>query len=377
MSRNLNTETQRHREEPVLSVPLCLCGENSKPRLSRVAIGAGVFAALLLMSGCAATRPPLLTPPEPPMVWPKSPDQPRLRYLGEITASSDVRPAKSLGTVLDELVHGPTPPSHLVSPHAVAVHEDGIRIAIADTSAGCVHWFDIEQQQYQRIASVGNAAEQFDRPGAVCWAGDELWIADAGRPGIARWNHTTPAANQSPWIGLDTLKRPAGLAYCSTNRLVYVADAGLHRIVVFDLGGRQVLEFGSQGSGPGQFNFPTQLACHGQELVVVDTLNFRIQRLALDGTPIGSFGRKGDAAGDLSLPKGVAVAPDGSIWVVDANFENVQAFAADGRLLMAFGQEGHAPGEFWLPAGACIDTRRRLWIADSFNRRVQVFGLLE
>jgi len=76
------------------------------------------------------------------------------------------------------------------------------------------------------------------------------------------------------------------------------------------------------------------------------------------------------------LPKGVAVGPDGNVWVVDAHFENVQAFAPDGRLLLAVGREGHAPGEFWLPAGICVDAKRRIWIADTYNSRVQVFELL-
>ncbi|MEZ6085720.1 MAG: hypothetical protein R3E58_17650 [Phycisphaerae bacterium] len=67
------------------------------------------------------------------------------------------------------------------------------------------------------------------------------------------------------------------------------------------------------------------------------------------------FGRKGDAAGDLALPKGVAYDASGNIWVADAHFENVQAFTTQGELLMAFGEEGTGVGEFWLPAGVFID----------------------
>jgi sugar lactone lactonase YvrE len=105
-------------------------------------------------------------------------------------------------------------------------------------------------------------------------------------------------------------------------------------------------------------------------------MNFRVQRLRPDGTPIYAFGQKGDATGDFGLPKGVAVDAHGNIWVVDANFENVQAFSPEGQLLMVLGSEGHDPGEFWLPAGAFIDARQRMWIADTYNRRVQVFELL-
>jgi sugar lactone lactonase YvrE len=105
-------------------------------------------------------------------------------------------------------------------------------------------------------------------------------------------------------------------------------------------------------------------------------MNFRVQRFSGDGDFLGMFGRKGDAAGDFALPKGVAVDGNGAIWVVDAQFENVQGFLPDGRLLLSFGGEGQEPGRFWLPAGLAIDDRRRVWVADSYNRRVQVFELL-
>jgi sugar lactone lactonase YvrE len=91
---------------------------------------------------------------------------------------------------------------------------------------------------------------------------------------------------------------------------------------------------------------------------------------------MGMIGRKGDAAGDLALPKGVAIDREGNVWVVDAHFENVQIYSSTGQLLLAVGQEGNKPGEFWLPAGMCIDRQNRVWIADTYNRRVQVFELI-
>ena len=77
---------------------------------------------------------------------------------------------------------------------------------------------------------------------------------------------------------------------------------------------------------------------------MADSGNFRVQVLDLDGEVQAVFGEKGDAAGDLSLPKGVATDSQGNIYVVDAHFENVQVFDSTGRLLMAFGREGRADG---------------------------------
>lgn len=334
--------------------------------IHRIALAAVVVS----LAGCSQHRSGPLNPPSVPIVWPKPPDAARIRYLGELQSSSDVRPAKSIGQVLDEVFHGPAKPIHLVSPRAVAVHADGDRVAIADPGIRCVHVFDLAGQVYQCVTSC--AGEALGCPAAVLWVGESLFIADSEVHGVAI--SAGPAGER--WLGRDILKRPAGLAYCSQNELLYVSDAAAHQVFTFDLQGRTAMQFGSHGTEAGQFNGPTQLACIGDVLAVVDSLNFRVQRFSLDGTPLGQFGAKGDASGDLALPKGVAVGPDGNLWVVDAHFENVQAFTQDGRLLLAFGQEGHKPGEFWLPAGACTDGKRRLWIADSYNRRVQVFEML-
>jgi DNA-binding beta-propeller fold protein YncE len=273
----------------------------------------------------------------------------------------------------------------------VAVDAGGDQVAIADTNGRCVHLYDLEAQRYGRIDAVGAPPRPFECPVAVAWADDTLWVADSKLAIVVRtsrpWAHRrdgggTPSGGDAAptWqpIGEGELVRPAGMAYSAANELVYVVDTAAHSVKAFDRSGVMTLSFGEQGAGPGQFNFPSHVACAPDgTLVVSDSLNFRVQRFDAQGAPMGSFGGKGDAAGDLSLPKGVAVDPDGNVWVVDANFENVQAFTPEGNLLMAMGGEGHEPGEFWLPAGVTIDGRRRMWIADTYNRRVQVFELLE
>jgi DNA-binding beta-propeller fold protein YncE len=348
---------------------------------------------VLLLAGAGCRQPAMsfLAAPEPAIVWPPAPDEPRVRYVGSLTGSEDLGIRKSLGEVWDELIFGPKPPSRLVSPQAVAVDAAGNRVAVADVNGKCVHVFDLAARAYAPLVAVGTpggstraptsrpdgagaGGDLLESPVAVCWAGDTLWAADSRLHGLAVFG----PRGASRWVGLDRLKRPAGMAYCPSNQLCYVCDAGADRVLAFDAAGQVVLEFGSRGSGPGQFNCPSHIACGPDgSLVIADSFNGRLQRCGVDGAPIGQIGRKGDAAGDLALPKGVAVHPGGSIWVVDANFENVQAFTPEGQLLMALGREGHGPGEFWLPAGLCIDSQKRMWVADTHNQRVQVFAILQ
>jgi sugar lactone lactonase YvrE len=331
-------------------------------------LGMGLFT-----TACAQPQRALLVPPEPPVVWPKPPDAPHVRYLGELKTSADLHAAKPAGRVWREILYGPQTIAEMVKPHSVAISADGNRLAVADTDIACVHVFDLATRQYRRIENWGGPEQRFACPTGVAWDGATLWVADAKLHGVV----VVGSGGAGKLIGTDVLKRPAGLAVHVATGRVYVADAGAHAVVAFDRQGHEVLRFGHQGSAPGEFNYPGHISVAPDgTLIVADTLNFRVQRFAADGTPLGTFGRKGDAAGDFSLPKGVAAGADGNIWVVDANFENVQAFTPAGQLLMAFGQEGQKPGDFWLPAGICIDARGRMWIADTYNRRVQVFELL-
>ena len=105
-------------------------------------------------------------------------------------------------------------------------------------------------------------------------------------------------------------------------------------------------------------------------------MNCRIQVFDAEGRILTQIGRIGDSSGCFSRPKGVAVSPQGHIYVCDALFDNVQVFNADGRLLLPVGAAGNGPGEFGLPAGIAIARDQRIYIADCYNSRIQVLRYL-
>ena len=64
---------------------------------------------------------------------------------------------------------------------------------------------------------------------------------------------------------------------------ILVADSGNDRVQAFDSLGRFVTDFGSSGSGPGQFNNPQGLAVHSSgRVIVADSGNDRLQLLSFD-----------------------------------------------------------------------------------------------
>lgn len=51
------------------------------------------------------------------------------------------------------------------------------------------------------------------------------------------------------------LEHPHYIAVSNTNRVI-VSDSNNHRVQVFDVNGRVIFAFGSEGSEEGQFKFP-------------------------------------------------------------------------------------------------------------------------
>ena len=79
-------------------------------------------------------------------------------------------------------------------------------------------------------------------------------------------------------IGCGTLKEPWDVSVHRGD--VFVADTGNHRVAVFSQDGEFIRTIGSQGTGPGQFKYPTSVAISPNgELYVSDSNNGRAQEL--------------------------------------------------------------------------------------------------
>lgn len=83
------------------------------------------------------------------------------------------------------------------------------------------------------------------------------------------------------------------------------------------------------------------------------------------------WGRAGNAAGDISTPFGVAVSPDGSIYVSETGNHRIQRFAPDGTTTALWGAWGLAPGQFIGPQGVVLDSDGNLLVVDSSVHRIQ------
>lgn len=202
------------------------------------------------------------------------------------------------------------------------------------------------------------------------------------------------------------LSAPSAVA-ADRNGNLYIADTANNRVRLVDasgmmttIAGNGVAGFSGDG-GPAtsaQLNGPMGVAVDDAgNVFIADTGNSRIRRVAADGT-IDTYLGNGNASyfGDgmrarlasVNHPQGVAVDPQGVVYVADTRNNVIRRVAADGiaQTLVGSGPAGLAgdggPAADALlsgPAGVAVDAAGNLYIADAGNgsvRRVSTDGTI-
>ena len=335
---------------------------------------ATVTLALLAMAGAAPKeKKPVVaepTPPELPLLGGR-----KLTYERSFSNEREVKPKRGFWTRVVDFAIGEPEFHALVRPYSVVTDSRG-RIIVTDPGAIGVHVFDFQQQKYKFLSRAGKGKDPMLSP--QCVAVDEhdnIYVTDseAGKIFVFNADGKYQRAIGSLKGGEGFFKRPTGIAVDAAAQRIYVTDTLRNKIFLLDLQGNVLQTIGGTGTAEGEFNYPTELRLHGENLVVVDAMNFRVQVLDRSGKFEYAVGQIGDQSGAMFRPKGIGFDSEGNLYVVDGLWGTVQAFNRQGELLYYFGNRGTAPGEFQLPAGLTIDGNDRIFVVDSFNRRVQVF----
>lgn len=332
--------------------------------------GAAFCAAMLALAGCHQPPGPIFPEISPVIEWPPPPDQPRIRYVGELRGEASLGVKPSGWPAFQAVLAGPKAQIEFSRPTAVAVVGD--LVFVADTGLGVVHRLDLANRRYNVLR--GSPGDPLRVPIGLAIGDARLVVTDRGRGAVDVFDLDGQWRRSQRW---PEITAPVGIAWDAEARVFWFTDAASHTCwSTSDLTNLKQ-RIGEPGTGPGQFNCPIAIACHpATGLIVVDSMNFRVQRFDAAGQMVGTFGQKGDAAGDFSLPRAAATDSEGHIYILDSQFENVQIFDPGGRLLMAVGEGGDARGRFSIPGGLAIDERDRIWVADGCNHRVQVFQYL-
>ncbi len=304
-----------------------------------------------------------------------------LVYVGD-QSSSVVQVFDATGKFVREVGRAGVRPGELGSVGAIAVAADNTLFVAEGTNR--IDRFDAAGNLVQSFGKGGNGVGEFhfgagggnDAPagGGLAVGGNLLFVSDSFNDRIQRFN--LDGSGGAEIVAPGTLAYPRGLTV--NGQRLLVADDKHHRIAVFDHGGRFLKAFGSgPGAAPGQFNFPFGVAVDPNGRVfVADDLNHRVVRFGPKSAyPYKArWGSYGTRPGELAYPRAIAVDGAGTLYVTNTGNDRIDVFDRSGGLLRSFGISGRSNGQFNTPLGVGADGSGIRAVTDSVNGRVQLLN---
>ncbi len=308
------------------------------------------------------------------IVWPKPPETPRIKFLNSVSNPVDYKIEQGVFKKFIDYFLGKTVHS-IVSPYGVETDSNG-NLYVVDTYLKIVHVFNVQNKEYY---SFPNKKTKFLSPIdlAIDNKQNRIFVTDSQQGVVKIFKNT--GKKYSGEIGKGVFSRPTGIAINEKTSELLIVDTLSSNIFRYDLDSLKLKGmFGRGGTRSGWLHYPTNIYVDRiGNIIVSDSLNFRIQIFTYDGIFQRTFGSVGDNPGYFTRPKGVASDSEGNIYVVDNLFDNIQIFDKNNKLLMAFGNHGNRSGEFWLPTGIFIDKQDKIYVSDSYNKRIQIFQFLK
>ena len=281
-----------------------------------------------------------------------------------------------------------TPPAVTVQPvDATTITGRSVTFAITASGANTIRY----QWAKDGIAILGAIDWSYTIPNPK--------LQDTGHYAVTLTNAYGTAISSSAALTVAqalTFTAPVGLATDAAGNL-YIADTDDHTIWKVSPAHQKTLLAGSSGL-PGatdaqgtnaRFNSPGAIALDSAgNLVVADTGNHTIRRIAPDGTVTtlaGSSGLPGsvDGLGALArfnAPNGLAVAGSGAMYIADSQNHTIRFMAVDGTVTTYVGSAG-SPGlsngagalaRFNQPTGLALAPNGSLYVSDSGNSCIRV-----
>jgi RHS repeat-associated protein len=140
---------------------------------------------------------------------------------------------------------------------------------------------------------------------------------------------------------------------------------------------RYSAQFGSEGTGDGQFNVSGDVAIDAKgDLWVLDSDNGRIEEFSDKGEYLRSVGTEGSGPGELLAPSAIAIDSKGDLWVADTGNSRVDEFNEDGEYVKTVGAQESLfeEEEVGGTEGIAVDSHDDIWVSATYKGHLVVFN---
>jgi peptidylamidoglycolate lyase len=211
---------------------------------------------------------------------------------------------------------------------------------------------------------------------------DNVWLTDVALHQVFEFSHDGKPVltiGERAIAGNDAkhFNRPTEVAVAADGSF-YVSDGYRNtRVMKFSPAGAFLFQWGTKGTGPGQFDLPHGVAVDHTGLVYVsDRSNARVQIF----DPTGKYIREWKST-DIGRPYDVAIAPDDTAVIVDGGDQpeappDRSAFVVvprDGSVVERFGRWGNYDGQFEMAHCVAVGKDGSVYVGDITGGRVQKF----
>jgi hypothetical protein len=167
--------------------------------------------------------------------------------------------------------------------------------------------------------------------------------------------------------------------------MIYIADAGDHKIKEFTSEGKMLLEVGGYGWGSLEFDQPVDIcALFGIDIYVSDFGNHRVQRFDRNLTYVSTFATRNDPVEGIRFgyPSGVTISRLGDLYISDGENHRVLKVNSFSSVERTFGGFDAGKGRLVQPGQIEVDEDNLVYVSDgirvvvydSFGNFVRIVG---
>lgn len=303
---------------------------------------------------------------EQELFWPPPPEEPRIRYVGSLGTEKELGRSEGFFSKLKRAILGGEGPRYLQIERPFDIHvQRGTRYYFTNGSTRAVFMFDTDAKKAEMLGVdvPGGLAKPMGLGGGP---DGTVYVADASLRRVVVFDSL--GAYVRMFGDGQSLLNPVDVAVDPTTGVTYVVDSYQHQVVVFDRDGMEIGRIGKRMAAIDLRSHDVATSEINGDLMEADHAGMS----SLQTSDL--WENRGAAEGEFRYPGSVDVGPDGVLYVSDQMNFRVQSFDRDGQFLLSFGGLGDRPGNFTRPKGVAVDSEGNVYVVDASFSNVQVFA---